>query len=505
MRVFFNEDWIHFLWSRQNEKITEKELKDFIFQYKNTTITDFAFNVNGTVSSSPSAVLETWIDKYNATEENGEKVDYKNTFCALAYDLYERQKIDVYQVWFETCKEVGINPWLSFRMNDCHASVGKNELRKSTQVEKFSSSWISAHRKSVGYFDCCYDYSKKCVRDLMLAYIKEQVERYDAYGIELDFSREAYCFPVGKAEEGQAIMFDFINNVREILLQIGNSRAKKIYLSVIGQANPLSCLRSGFDFSSIAKAGLIDYFVAAPRWETTNTDIPIELWKQLLSHSVKFGCSQGLLVNGYIHTVKIADVATDMGQAVANAHRGCDFIYLYNHFDIKEPGFENISHENDFRQKENIRYIYENIGKVEDYEKWERRIPVTHDDATAMSEGIFKRFPLRASLAHFRIPCGKMDSERNIYIHIVTNEDVNEDNILVYANQKQAILVKDSKDEIVWAKGKALTYCVQIQTDKILGVEVLSTNAEQFTINYVDALIPPLKTNKEKKEDENVF
>ncbi|MBE5732340.1 MAG: hypothetical protein E7353_04805 [Clostridiales bacterium] len=64
MRVFLNEDWIHYLWSRYDQEIEKEALQNFIRQYKDTTITDFCFNVNGTVSTSMSGVLQTWIDKY---------------------------------------------------------------------------------------------------------------------------------------------------------------------------------------------------------------------------------------------------------------------------------------------------------------------------------------------------------------------------------------------------------------------------------------------------------
>ncbi len=52
MRVFLNEDWIYCLWSRYDQEIEEEALQNFIRQYKDTTITDFCFNVNGTVSTS---------------------------------------------------------------------------------------------------------------------------------------------------------------------------------------------------------------------------------------------------------------------------------------------------------------------------------------------------------------------------------------------------------------------------------------------------------------------
>jgi hypothetical protein len=288
-------------------------------------------------------------------------------------------------------------------------------------------------------------------------------------------------------------MLDFVRSIRMLLDDIGKERGKKIKLGILGHANPTSAYKMGFDFVAMAQEGLLDYYVACPRWETTNTDIPIELWKRLLHKNVELGCSLGLLLNGYRQAVKIGDVATDFGQAIANAHRGADFINLYNHFDIKEPSFEMISHENDFREPQNIRYIYENIGKVDEYEKFERRIPITFDDFIATNESIAHRLPITTKLAQFRIPSGKTDNVREIVVHLVFRDDVDVDKIAVYVNQEKAVLQKDRNDEIIWAKGNVCTYSVFLKADKILGVEVQSLNDEKFTLYYVDALISPVK------------
>ena len=158
MRVFINEDWCHYIWTRENQEVTEKDLKDFIYQYKNTSITDFLFNVNGTVSTSPSKVLETFVDKYLKKEEHKIAVDYTNTFAKRAYDIYVNKNLDMYGIWIATCKEIGINPWLSIRMNDIHLNMEKVEVRKSTMVEDFKNEWTSSHREVLGYFDKCLDF-----------------------------------------------------------------------------------------------------------------------------------------------------------------------------------------------------------------------------------------------------------------------------------------------------------------------------------------------------------
>ncbi len=489
MRVFLNEDWLHYIWTRQEEDVCEKDMKSFIEQYRNTTITDFLFNINGTVSTSPSNILETWTDKYLAKEENGVKVDYTDTWAKRAYDIYNVKGIDMYSVFIETCKEIGINPWLSFRMNDAHCNMKKTDIRKSSQVEKNADKWISAHRAAVGYFDRCFDYSYSEVRNTMLNYIEEQLKKYDVYGIELDFTREPFCFACGEEDDGIEIINAFMADVKKIVDEIGKSRGKHIYMCVLGQDNPVSALKTGFDFSTMAKKGLIDFFVASPRWHTINNDIPIELWKDLLGDKVKFGCSQGLLLSTFGEVYKMVDVATDMGQTASNVCRGCDIVYLYNHFDNIENGLDDLFHKDAFRTEKNIRYIYENIGKVDEYEKWERRVPITYDDFCALNEKISSRLPVTSKFEQFRLPSGRIDTERKIYIHLVLKEKIDGESISLYANGKKAEYRKDIKDEIVFADGNVYTFTITITTKKIIGIETLFK--ENVTICYLDAVIPP--------------
>jgi hypothetical protein len=326
----------------------------------------------------------------------------------------------------------------------------------------------------------------------MFNYIVEQANMYDVYGVELDFTREPFCFPCGKEEEGEEIIIDFVRKVRLALDEIGKKRNTKIRLSILGQANPISALKSGFDISGVAREGLIDLYVASPRWETVNTDIPIEIWKKLLPENVMFGCSQGLIMRPSRYGRQmICDLAMDLGQAVANAHRGSDIIYLYNHFDVREAIIECFSHKNDIRQEENLRYIYKNIGKIENYESWERRIPVSYDDFVAVSEAISFKLPICSQVSQFRIPCGKILNEQKIYINVVFKEEIDAKNVSVYVNTKKAKYRGDIQENIVWTEGFNYTFEVGLKTKTALGVEVIMENPT--TIYYVDAVIPKTK------------
>lgn len=100
MRVIFNEDNNHYWYSRfhRNMPVNERTLRLFIKQYANTDITDFSLNVNASVSSTESLVMQDYIQKYMADSENGVTVDYTNTYAKLLYDLKMRG-LDPYAIW----------------------------------------------------------------------------------------------------------------------------------------------------------------------------------------------------------------------------------------------------------------------------------------------------------------------------------------------------------------------------------------------------------------------
>ena len=184
MRVIFNEDNNHYWYSRfhRNMPVNERTLRLFIKQYANTDITDFSLNVNASVSSTESLVMQDYIQKYMADSENGVTVDYTNTYAKLLYDLKMRG-IDPYAIWIDEIKKCGMRGLLNFRMNDCHAFIGcKASLVKSEMIEKHPEYYICTGREPTGYFDKCLNYLLPYVRSYFLSYITEQLKRYNANG-----------------------------------------------------------------------------------------------------------------------------------------------------------------------------------------------------------------------------------------------------------------------------------------------------------------------------------
>lgn len=76
-------------------------------------------NVSGLLSVVPSKIKTSYSQRALVTEERGEKVDYMSWYPGVRYNL-EKRGLDLYKIWTDELKKIGITPWLSFRMNDVH-------------------------------------------------------------------------------------------------------------------------------------------------------------------------------------------------------------------------------------------------------------------------------------------------------------------------------------------------------------------------------------------------
>ena len=103
----------------KEENISEETLYPYMDQYANTGITDILIDVFCQYSATDSEIWSTYADKYEQKMENGVEVDYTDRYKGL-YKFNKVCGIDPHTVWFRRCRELGINPWLSVRMNDCH-------------------------------------------------------------------------------------------------------------------------------------------------------------------------------------------------------------------------------------------------------------------------------------------------------------------------------------------------------------------------------------------------
>lgn len=387
-RIMFNEDNTHQFceFGSGHIRVNAAVAEDYISQYKDTQITDYLINVNSMNSSFPSKSITSYAGKFFQTVENGQKVDY--TKGNIFFEKYFEDHFDMYAHWIKLLRKINIRPWISIRMNDCHANGDKASMLLCDFFHEHPEYRRIAHHKPVGYYDRCFDYAQKPVRDRMLAYIDECIDRYDVDGIELDFMREQFCFCVGGEYKGIEIMNQFIRNVHFIIEKYINKRNKNILLSVRIPRSPEDCLYMGFDAVNWAKEGIVNIIIASPRWCPTDNDIPVEFWKQILApYNVEFAAATELLMQSCsgaeVYIVNTHETA--LASCYANLSAGADFAYLFNYMRSNASDFHNEEDEwmsSDLYKWDNYQHLLKNAGEIETAEKCVRRHIPTFEEVS---------------------------------------------------------------------------------------------------------------------------
>ncbi len=304
-------------------------LRNHYSAYLNHAITDVVLCVISQESIVPSAYI-TWAgDKARWTHENGIPVDYKKEY-GLLRRMYRELNVDLVDVFIETMREGGIRPWVSIRMNDAHCPDDEvNFLRPDFFYEaREKGLMISSGGTDYGYFRNCFDYAHAEVRNMMLNYIRELVERYDTDGLELDFQRELYCFDYKKNPECYLIMNDFMREARRIVNEAARKKGHDILLMARVSPSIEDSLAYGFDVKTWAAEGLVDAIVPTPRWMHCDSGIPVADWKGLVGEDIAVFPGIETLNFGVSYTT----VENAKAYAAGWNADGADGLYAFNMF-----------------------------------------------------------------------------------------------------------------------------------------------------------------------------
>ncbi len=517
--IIFNLDGDTFLYSRMDhlDVINEEYLKNFILQYEGTDITDYVFNINSMASSIPSRVKTSYAEKYLRKEEYGQAVDYTNTPCKTAHHIWNVLGLDMYQIWIDTCRSININPWFSFRMNDrhCHHLLPKAQWLFSDFFYAHVEEYAHVHgRKTEFWKDRGRDYLIKEVRQEMLDYMAEMLERYDLYGIELDFQRELNCFPHGREEEGREVMIGFMKDVKAAVAKAQQQWGHDIKISVRCNPDPVACYEMGFDILEYAKLGLMDLYIAAPHFSTSDSNMPIGYWKKLLQpYGVEVAGSMESMVRPYESApVRVCSeetfhsVESLMGIASYVLSQGADKFYVFNVFDNHD---QMMTPEN--RQESNQIYMTDghntnakgaytllsNAGSMEKLHKRRRKCVLSYTDTCAIGDKIQSVLPVTLTKedglpTYLKINTGTLLPTDKVYLRLAIAGDASK--LEVYVNDRKAEYVgcedvgfpRATKNKVYkyLVSNKAYSLCAQVS-------ELIYRGEGELVIDYADMIVEP--------------
>ena len=338
MRVLFNQDDSNLFGGKYGPP-SAQTVSDYVDSFVSTGVTDLLINVNTQRTIYRSDVWEAYWDGYDPTKGDDQPFfagrDTGGIFGIQWYNnllAFHEQGCDYPEHMIRCCRQNSLRPWISIRMNDSHHAPDHDHPYHSTFWREHPQWWVVPYRFTTWY-DRGLDYGQQEVRDHYMTLIKEVCERYDMDGLELDFHRFVRYFRPGHEQEGTKLMNTFVAEVRRVVEAAEKRWGHEIELGVRVPNRPQTARGLGLDAIAWGKQGLIDMVIAGSDVASCDSDIPVELWHELLAGTsvpVAAGFDSGLRPDAYKRVPLTVEDAR--GLAVAALHRGADAIYLFNFF-----------------------------------------------------------------------------------------------------------------------------------------------------------------------------
>ena len=368
----------HWFLSNLGEDWSDLETKatDYLDRYyAGRGIRDILFNIFTQSSVTPSGVWTDRCAKYRTKLEGGIAVDYTNeSRIALLKKCREDYGVGLTELWIRHCRKIGIRPWISLRMNDCHFHFENTSwIRSDFFYEAMEKGWVIGD--AYGYYARCYNYAVPEVRQRMLNYIEEQLTAIDVDGIEFDFMREATSFDYRNCPDCCQIMNDFMCKAKSIIIKCELLHGHKIRIGVRLHRDIHVCKRAGFDAVYWAQNGLVDLVSPCARWNTTDTGMPITQWVKALSPYGVEVCA-GLEIKLPNELRVRAEVAK--AHTLQYAAQGSARTYIYN---IYHPYLSEGSQDRDYPTHVDITDVWEVCSDLDKCRRGIRRHILTFEDS----------------------------------------------------------------------------------------------------------------------------
>jgi hypothetical protein len=408
--IALNEDNSHFFGTRAGRRLDAEAVAAWVDQYAGTQVRELLLSPNAMRTSYQSQVWDPIWRGYDPDGPDDQPLlaslsaadrprarGWVHTAWQLAQD-----GIDVYRVWIDRARSHGLSPWLSMRMNDLHG-VDDEACFMHSEFWRAHPEYRRVPYRFAGWPDRAFDYGQAEVRAYHLGLIAELVERYDVDGLELDWMRFGYHFRPGHEAAGTELLTAFTAEARCLLERQEQRRGHRMRLGARVPSRPQSALGLGLDAVAWARRGLVDWLVVTPFWASIDTDMPIEIWRDLLQGTDVTLCA-GLEVLVRPHPAYPAhllnSLETARGAAAAMLDRGADRVYLFNYMD-GETAMAGV--ERDYGA------LLSEVGALETLEGKPRRHVVTFTDTWAPGEPEAHSLPAVIGAGRwraFRVACG---------------------------------------------------------------------------------------------------
>ena len=213
-------------------------------------------------------------------------------------------------------------------MNDNHyRDEVTSFLRSDFFYEALEKGWMLGDGYRSGYRN--FNYAIPEVREKMLDYIHEQLNLFDVYGVELDFTREAKCLRYLHEKDVCKYMDIFMEDAKGVVLEAEKLRGHEIKINVRLPRDIELCKRIGFDCVSWAKKSLVDFITPSGHFYCHDTGMPIQQWVEALSpHGVKVWAGMEMCLTNNLHITP----ETAKAHTIQYSSQGSSGTYIFNYY-----------------------------------------------------------------------------------------------------------------------------------------------------------------------------
>lgn len=277
--LIFNEDDSHFFW-RGKEKMTEAGLLEYLDEVLGKgAFTHFFMCPNAMRANFDSKAFE---PIWKALEE-----DRDPGWWAEKAKLLHDRGIDPYAVWIRGCRARGVSPWITMRMNDCHFVHDRRFCSLSTFWRTHPEYWLkpSVETGKWRWEDRALDFSHRDVRDYVVSFAEELLERYDMDGLECDWMRFAEHLPQGREKEYSWCLDACMERIRAAARKAERRLGHPVRIGVRVDTRPDSALTRGTDVFTWARKRWIDQIVPCNAFNAIDFDLPYGEWRRRMDEA----------------------------------------------------------------------------------------------------------------------------------------------------------------------------------------------------------------------------
>ena len=183
----------------------------------------------------------------------------------LYHALEKLGQRDRMQIVVDQCHRRGIRCIANLRMNDRHRITEYVKELYGQHPEWRLKSPTGAFSERQGALNFKY----RGVREHLLAFTAELLERYDVDGIELDYMRMCHMFEPNEARRHAHLLTEMMRSLSEQLLLAARRRKRgSLLLGVRVPSSLAECGILGYDVKAWMHEGLIDFITPADFWST---------------------------------------------------------------------------------------------------------------------------------------------------------------------------------------------------------------------------------------------